>query len=147
MPGPDQQLCVAVYRAAHAFTAVYRPLLEPFGLTYPQYVTMLTLWEAGRIGRPTATVRELGDRLDLDSGTLSPLLRRLTDAGLVVRRREGSDGRTVQVHLTEQGRALEQQLLHVPAQVAGCTQFGPADVGRLIGELHALTDQLRGAEV
>src|SRR3954462_14447282 len=86
----DNQLCFAVYGAAHAFTRTYKPLLEPLGLTYPQYLVMIALWQ-----KDGQTVRTLGDRLGLDSGTLSPLLKRLEQSGLVNRQRDREDERQV----------------------------------------------------
>src|SRR5215475_10403391 len=91
----DHHLCFALYRASRAFTRAYAPLLEPLGLTYPQYLVFLALWE--RDGRP---VHELGDCLVLDSGTLTPLLKRLEQRGLIERRRRGDDERVVEIFLT-----------------------------------------------
>lgn len=99
----DHQLCFALYAASRATTQAYREFLEPLGLTYPQYLVLLALWE-----RDGVTVTELGRRLHLDSGTLSPLLRRMEAGGSVVRRRGGQDARTVSVHLTEQGLGLRR---------------------------------------
>ncbi|MBY6348811.1 MarR family winged helix-turn-helix transcriptional regulator [Rhodococcoides corynebacterioides] len=109
----DAQLCFALYSASRATTAAYRPLLEPMGLTYPQYVVMLALWE-----HDGASVRELGDRLALDSGTLSPLLKRIESLGLITRRRDSADERRVGIHLTDAGRALREQALPVPECIA-----------------------------
>ncbi|MBQ0903299.1 MarR family transcriptional regulator [Micromonospora sp. U21] len=127
-----RQVCFALYAASRALTDVYRPILDRFGLTYPQYLVLLVLWE-----RPddAPTVSELGAELRLDSGTLSPLLKRLEGAGLVVRRRSARDERRVEVGLTEQGRALRQQVDEVPLQIARAT-------GLDIAELVALRDTL-----
>lgn len=104
-PAPlSEQLCFAIYSAAHAMNRVYKPLLDPLGLTYPQYLALLVLWEADGI-----TVKDLGNRLFLDSGTLTPLLKRMEAAGLVARQRDATDERLVRVSLTEAGRALRQQ--------------------------------------
>src|SRR3954463_13864789 len=100
----DNQLCFAVYAAAQAFNATYKPLLEPLGLTYPQYLVMLVLWQEDRL-----TVSRLGDRLGLDSGPLTPLLKRLETAGLVSRLRDAADERQVRITLTAAGRALKQK--------------------------------------
>jgi DNA-binding MarR family transcriptional regulator len=97
-------LCFATYSAGLAFTRVYKPLLEPLGLTYPQYLVMVVLWEKDGL-----TVSEIGEQLFLDSGTLTPLLKRLQAAGLVERGRDPKDERQVRVSLTERGRALEEQ--------------------------------------
>ena len=95
----DNQICFAVYSAAHAFNRVYKPLLDRLGLTYPQYLVMLSLWE--RDGVP---LKDIGERLFLDSGTLTPLLKRLETAGLVKRTRSTEDERQVLIALTPQGR-------------------------------------------
>ncbi len=97
----ENQLCFAVYSAAHAFTAAYKPLLEPLGLTYPQYLVLLALWETDGL-----MVREIGGRLSLDSGTLTPVLKRLEVGGFVRRKRDEKDERQVRVTLTEKGRTL-----------------------------------------
>lgn len=119
----DRQICFALHAAARAATAGYREALAELDLTYTQYVTLLALWD--RDGR---TVSELGSTLHLDSGTLSPLLRRMATGGLVERRREGEDGRVVTVHLTDEGRALE---------VEACTMQD-----RLVADLDMDTDEL-----
>lgn len=100
----DGQVCFALYRASHTLTAVYRELLRPLGLTYPQYLVMLALWEGDGI-----PVRELSERVCLDSGTISPLLRRLTAHGLVTRTRDRRDERRVVIRLTERGSALRRE--------------------------------------
>src|SRR5581483_5381151 len=100
----DNQICFAVYSAAHAFNRVYKPLLDRLGLTYPQYLVMLALWE--RDGVP---LKDIGERLFLDSGTLTPLLKRLQAAGLVKRTRSTGDGRQVLIALTAQGQALKDK--------------------------------------
>nr|MDH4412881.1 MarR family transcriptional regulator [Rhizobium sp.] len=98
----DKQLCFALYGAAHAFTRAYKPLLSPLGLTYPQYVVMMALWEEDDVA-----VKALGEKVGLDSGTLSPLLKRLEQVGYVSRRRDAADERQVFITLTAQGRALK----------------------------------------
>src|SRR5689334_2025135 len=100
-PRLDRQVCFALYSASRAATAVYRPVLDELGLTYPQYLVMLVLWESEPRG-----VKELGGELGLDSGTLSPLLKRLETLGLVERRRSGEDERRVAIHLTPAGRKI-----------------------------------------
>lgn len=114
----ERQLCFPLYATSRAVTRVYAPLLDPVGLTYPQYLTMLALW-ADPDG---ATVGELGKRLRLDSGTLTPLLKRLEASGLVERRRDPTDERRVVVTLTAEGDRLQDEVAHVPAAVA--TQLG-----------------------
>ncbi|WP_456243236.1 MarR family winged helix-turn-helix transcriptional regulator [Zavarzinia marina] len=100
----DDQLCFALYSASHLMTRAYRPMLGALGLTYPQYLAMLVLWEADDL-----TVGALGERLFLDSGTLTPLLKRLEALGLVERRRDPADERQVRVRLSDAGRALEAE--------------------------------------
>lgn len=108
----DLQLCFALYSAANLVTRLYRPLLEPLGLTYPQYLVMMALWE-----RAPRTVSDLGEALGLDSGTLTPLLKRLEASGVVARARDAQDERRVQVSLTDQGRALRERALAVPGEI------------------------------
>src|SRR5215475_5783118 len=108
----DNQICFAVYSAAHAFNRVYKPLLDRLGLTYPQYLVMLVLWE--RDGVP---LKEIGERLFLDSGTLTPLLKRLEVAGLVKRSRSSEDERQVKITLTAQGQALKDKARAVPMSI------------------------------
>jgi DNA-binding MarR family transcriptional regulator len=107
----DRQLCFALYAASRAMTRAYGPVLEPLGLTYPQYLVMLVLWETD-----DRTVGELGDRLGLDSGTLTPLLKRLEQRELIGRSRDPADERVVRIRLTDAGRALRDQATHVPAR-------------------------------
>jgi DNA-binding MarR family transcriptional regulator len=129
----DQQLCFALYAASRAVTAAYRPLLEELGLTYPQYLTMLVLWEQDGV-----TVRELGRRLQLDSGTLTPLLKRLQQSGLVSRERRRSDEREVEIRLTPEGRSLRARAGDIPACLAARLRLGPDDMRRLRDELKQL---------
>ncbi|WP_066687224.1 MarR family winged helix-turn-helix transcriptional regulator [Caulobacter sp. CCH9-E1] len=108
----DNQLCFALYGAANRMTRLYRPILDALGLTYPQYLAMLVLWE-----QSPRTVGALGDALDLDSSTLTPLLKRLEASGLVERRRDPDDERRVIVALTEKGQALREQAASVPEKL------------------------------
>ncbi len=115
----ENQLCFAVYSTAHAFTRAYKPILDKVGLTYPQYLVMLALWE-----KSEQPVKAIGEQLDLDSGTLSPLLKRLEQNGLIKRTRDSRDERQVIVSLTEEGRAMRNELDTIMAaigQAAGCT--------------------------
>ncbi|MGC4749263.1 MarR family winged helix-turn-helix transcriptional regulator [Micromonospora sp. DT201] len=134
-----RQVCFALYAASRALTDVYRPILDEFGLTYPQYLVLLVLWE-----RPddAPTVSELGAELRLDSGTLSPLLKRLEGAGFVARRRSARDERRVEVGLTEQGRALRQQVDEVPLQIARATGLGITELIALRDTLTRVTDTI-----
>ncbi|WP_280242333.1 MarR family winged helix-turn-helix transcriptional regulator [Nocardia abscessus] len=134
----DEQLCFPLYAASRAMTAVYRPKLDRLGLTYPQYLVMLALWE-----RDERSVGDVCQALDLESGTLSPLLKRLEAAGLVERRRSASDERRVDIRLTERGRALRAEAGDIPAQMAEASGLSMDDVVMLRGILHRLTDALK----
>lgn len=106
------QFCFALYSASLAMTKTYKPLLDELGLTYPQYLVMLVLWE-----KDDVLVKDIGHRLFLDSGTLTPLLKRLESSGLLVRTRDGEDERQVRITLTPQGKSLRTRALDVPPQV------------------------------
>ena len=134
----DQQLCFALYAASRSVTGLYRPLLDPLGLTYPQYLVMLVLWEQDGL-----TVRELGLRLQLDSGTLTPLLKRLQAAGLVSRQRRVEDEREVDIRLTDAGLALREQASAIPACMAQRLQLSLEQMQDLRDELKRLTRQLQ----
>lgn len=138
----DQQLCFALYSASRAFTRAYGPLLEPLGLTYPQYLVMLALWE-----QDEQSVSELGEHLSLDSGTLTPLLKRMEGAGLVRRARSSGDERVVVVRLSDAGKRLEAKARKVPVQLFARAGFEPTEEGlaslvRLRNQLQALTQKL-----
>lgn len=135
----DHQLCFALYSASLAMTKLYKPLLDELGLTYPQYLALLALWE-----RDGLTVSELGQRLFLDSGTLTPLLKRLEAAGLVSRLRDTADERRVLVRLTAQGRQLKTRALRIPACVLQATGCEPAEVQALTRQIQALRARLAG---
>jgi len=137
----DKQVCFALYAASRAATARYRPILDRFGLTYPQYVALLVLWERGE-----TTVKDLGAALMLDSGTLSPLLKRLETAGLVRRRRDADDERSVVVSLTKAGGALQIEAAGVPAELARATGMSPSELKALRETLAALTAALTESE-
>jgi DNA-binding MarR family transcriptional regulator len=136
-PRLDRQVCFALYSASRAATAVYRPLLEDLGLTYPQYLVMLVLWESEPRG-----VKELGEELGLDSGTLSPLLKRLEALGFVERRRSGEDERRVAIHLTPAGRALSGKANGIPQHLADAAGLSAEEVEQLRSTLRRLTDAL-----
>jgi len=133
----DNQLCFALYSASLATTKVYKPLLAPLGITYPQYLVMLALWETD-----AQTVGALCERLALDSGTLTPLLKRLETQGLVRRERDPADERRVVVTLTAAGRRLKQQARKVPPQVARATGCALDEITALTRRLTALRDSL-----
>jgi DNA-binding MarR family transcriptional regulator len=137
----DEQLCFAIYSAGHAFNRVYKPLLDRLGLTYPQYLVMLVLWQQDGMA-----VKAIGDRLQLDSGTLTPLLKRLEAAGLVSRLRSAADERQVQVTLTAAGRSLhETACMIVPAELLCATGGSQPDNDALRLRLVALRDRLNAA--
>jgi DNA-binding MarR family transcriptional regulator len=131
----DRQVCFALYAASRAVTQLYRPLLGALGLTYPQYLVMLVLWERGPV-----TVSELGAALDLDSGTLSPLLKRLAAAGLVTRGRRPDDERSVEIRTTPAGAALRARAATVPRKIAKATGLRAAELAELRRNLIALTE-------
>ncbi|TWF57073.1 MarR family winged helix-turn-helix transcriptional regulator [Neorhizobium alkalisoli] len=137
----DAMLCFAIYGAAHAFTRTYKPLLEPLGLTYPQYLVMVALWE-----EDAQTVKALGERLGLDSGTLSPLLKRLEQAGLVARKRNREDERQVNVHLTEQGLTMKAEAASVTANIGKAIGCSLDEAVALRDAVNALKGRLDGAE-
>jgi len=135
------QLCFAVYSTAHAFNRVYKPLLDRLGLTYPQYLVMLVLWERDRL-----TVKEIGERLFLDSGTLTPLLKRMEAAHLLKRTRSADDERQVLVALTAQGSGLRDKARAiVPPAILDATGCSIAELTELHGKLLKLRDQLDAA--
>ncbi|QMV44302.1 MarR family winged helix-turn-helix transcriptional regulator [Cohnella cholangitidis] len=128
----DNQLCFAVYACAREITKLYHPLLRELGLTYTQYITMLALWEEDRV-----TVKQLGQRLYLDSGTLTPLLKRLEQLGLLTRSRDKQDERSVIIALSEQGIRLQERALEIPEKLL-------CQVGVTPEEVAALKDQITG---
>lgn len=136
MPRLEDQLCFGVYQLGHAFTRLYRQVLAELGLTYPQYLVMLVLWE-----RDGLSVKALGERLLLDSGTLTPLLKRLETAGLIRRARSRDDERQVLLRLTEQGEALRAKGRCVPGEMAAALDDDAAVDGALLAQL----DRLRAA--
>ncbi|MCJ0701972.1 MarR family transcriptional regulator [Frigoribacterium faeni] len=136
----DEQICFALYSASRALTSRYRDLLEPLGITYPQYLVLLVLWEDGETG-----VSGLGQRLHLDSGTLSPLLRRLEAQGLVSRRRGSVDERAVQVALTPAGDALRSEAASIPERICEATGLSPDVLTALTEQLGGVADRVRAA--
>lgn len=132
----EEQLCFALYTASRALTRAYQPLLEPLGLTYPQYLVMLVLWEGKAL-----SVSELGARLGLDSGTLTPLLKRLEEAKLVERRRDADDERVVHISLSAAGSALQERARQVPVELACRAGFTPS--AESLAELERLRDSIQ----
>jgi len=136
----DRQLCFALYSSSLAMTKLYKPLLAPLGLTYPQYLVMLVLWEADGV-----SVSQLGQRLSLDSGTLTPLLKRLEALGHVERRRASDDERRVDLFLTPAGRKLRAQALDIPEQLACASACELDELVTLTQRLHELRAQFAKA--
>lgn len=146
-PNPDDLLridnfiCFALYSAGHAFTRLYKPLLEPLGLTYPQYLVMAVLWEND--GR---TVGEIGEKLLLESSTLTPLLKRLETARMVRRTRDRNDERVVRIQLTPEGAALKQKALDIPQAIGCSTSLSIPEVMKLTDDIKALRKKLLDAQ-
>ena len=136
----DSMLCFAVYAAEHAFTRFYKPRLEALGLTYPQYLVFLVLWEEDAL-----TVKALGERLFLDSGTITPLVKRLEARGLLKRERDDKDERQVRVFLTSEGRALRAKALSVPLAVGSAIGGDKDSSDAMRRELQRLRQQLDAA--
>jgi DNA-binding MarR family transcriptional regulator len=139
-PRLNRQLCFAMYSASRAATAAYRPMLEELGLTYPQYLVMLVLWE-----EEPRSVGELGEELGLDSGTLSPLLKRLESLGFVERRRSAADERRVEVFLTDAGTALSARATGIPQRLAEAAGLSGTELDRLRETLERLTAALQSS--
>ncbi|MDY7579959.1 MarR family transcriptional regulator [Herbaspirillum sp. RTI4] len=133
----DNQLCFALYSTSLAMTKLYKPLLAELGLTYPQYVVMLVLWETDGL-----MVSEIGERLFLDSGTLTPLLKRLETAGLITRLRDTEDERRVRIRLTPAGVSLKADATTIPTCVANLTQCGLPELLSLSQDIQALRARL-----
>lgn len=131
-PTLDDQLCFALYSTAHAVTRAYKPILDPLGLTYPQYLVLLVLWE-----RDGMSVKDIGARLFLDSGTLTPLLKRMESAGFVQRGRDPADERQLRVHLTQRAKDLRAQSRDIAERMF-------CDFGRPLPTLVALKEELVG---
>ncbi len=142
-PGPaplDAQLCFALYAASHAMNRLYKPVLDPLGLTYTQYLVLLVLWE-----RDDVTVKDLGARLFLDSGTLTPLLKRMEAAGTIRRRRDPGDERLVRVSLTAAGQALRAEAVRIQDTAAVACAIDSGAIRSLLDRLVALRGDLVAA--
>jgi DNA-binding MarR family transcriptional regulator len=135
------QICFAIYSTAHAFNRVYKPLLDRLGLTYPQYLVMLVLWE--RDGVP---VKDVGERMFLDSGTLTPLLKRLEAAQLIKRTRNPADERQVLIALTSQGHALKEKARTVPQSILAASACSIGELSAMKNDLVALRDRLNAVQ-
>ncbi|PZO89951.1 MAG: MarR family transcriptional regulator [Sphingomonas sanxanigenens] len=136
----DDFLCFAVYSAGHAFNRVYKPLLEKLGLTYPQYLVLVTLWE-----EDDQTVGQIGEKLFLESSTLTPLLKRLEASGHVTRRRDSADERVVRVRLTAEGKALSQTACEIAPHILAATGMDVPALVALQRQIVSLRDGLRAA--
>ena len=136
----EDQLCFSIYAASHAFTRFYKPLLSPLGLTYPQYLVLLALWQQDRL-----PLKAIGEQLSLDSGTLTPLLRRMENQGFVSRRRDTIDERLVRVHLTPKAKRLEAKAAGFPQQIGAAASCSAAELGALRKLIFALRDDLDAA--
>lgn len=136
----EKQLCFALYSTSLTMTKIYRSLLSPLGLTYPQYLVMLVLWE-----RDDISVTELGDRLMLDSGTLTPLLKRLESTGLLQRQRDTADERRVRLSLTRRGRGLRRRTTSFAKIVTSATGFSAAELNGLTAQIYRLRADLNSA--
>jgi len=134
----DEQLCFALYTASRAMTSCYRPMLDALGLTYPQFLVLLVLWERG-----DSSVTGIGTALQLETGTLSPLLKRLETAGFITRTRQAEDERSVVVGLTDAGRALEERAATVQREVSDATGMTDDEIAALRATLQRLTGNLR----
>ena len=133
----ERQLCFALYSASHAMTRLYRPLLDPLELTYPQYLVMMVLWR-----RDNVTLSVLGEQLKLDSGTLTPLLKRLESSGMLSRERDPDDERKVRITLTADGVALREQAQKVPGLAAAATGCEIAELDDLTARISMLRDSI-----
>ena len=133
----DHQLCFALYSTSLSMTKIYKPLLAGLGLTYPQYLVMLVLWESDGL-----MVSEIGSRLFLDSGTLTPLLKRLESSGLIVRFRDEQDERCVRVNLSPEGRRLRARAARIPACILDSVQCTVPQITGLVNDIKALRKKL-----
>jgi MarR family transcriptional regulator, organic hydroperoxide resistance regulator len=133
----DNQLCFALYSASLAMSRLYKPMLDELGLTYSQYVVLVTLWESDGL-----SVSEIGERLFLDSGTLTPLLKRLEANGFVNRQRDTADERRVLIHLTAPGRALKRRARRIPPCILDAIRCGPVEAAALTRQIQSLRDAL-----
>lgn len=136
----ENQLCFTIYACSREFTKLYQPHLDKIGLTYSQYLVMIVLWE-----KQQCTVKELGEALFLDSGTLTPLLKRLQAAGLILRERSLQDERKVLISLTEKGWALQSEAVCIPAKMAEGTMLSAEEFINLLGQFKSLLARVHEA--
>ena len=137
----DNQLCFALYVCSKEIIRKYTPLLEPLGLTYTAYITLLCLWEKDNV-----PVKELGSRLFLDSGTLTPLLKKMEAQGLVTRNRSGKDERTVYIQLTAEGKAMKKKCADIPQQMMCQNILDMKKAGPLLKTLHQIMENMSDQE-
>lgn len=137
----EKQLCFALYEASRATIDIYRPLLDELGITYPQYLVLLILWERG-----TCSVKQIGQLLHLDSGTLSPLLKRLEATGFIIRQRRANDERVVDISLTSRGQALQEQAASIPEKFVCELDLTFEEYSGLLTRLKQLTARLHARE-
>ncbi|MEE8808543.1 MAG: MarR family transcriptional regulator [Lactimicrobium sp.] len=131
----DRQLCFPLYAAARKVVSAYTPYLKPLNLTYTQYITFMVLWEKDGV-----TVGEIGERLHLDNGTLTPLLKKMEKQGYIIRKRDKEDERKVTVHLTKAGRDMKQKLVNVPLQIGKCIPISIDEAKELYRILYKILD-------
>lgn len=137
----ENQMCFKLYALSRQFTARYRPVLEKLDMTYPQYLVMLVLWKEKSI-----TVKELGNRLYLDSGTLTPLLKRLEQKGLLGRQRDAADERSVIISVTAEGKEMLQKAKKIPETLGKCMSIAEKDLVKFHEQLDLLLEQVGGGE-
>ena len=137
----ENQLCFPLYACSRKVVNLYTPYFQPLGITYTQYIVFLVLWETDGV-----SVRELGQRLYLDSGTLTPLLKKMEEAGFVTRRRSTDDGRVVRIYLTEKGRALRAEVEQIPLRLGGCLPLTAEEAKVLHGLLYRLLENTETPE-
>ena len=137
----ENQLCFPLYACAKEIVKAYKPFLDELGLTYTQYLTMMVLWEHKEL-----RVKEVGEKLFLDSSTLTPLLKRLEEKGYVTRRRSAQDERDVFAAITPEGEALQERALSVPGRLAACVQLEPEKAAALYGTLYEIIRKLTARE-
>jgi len=133
----DRQLCFPIYACSHEIIKRYKPFLDEIGLTYTQYIAMMVLWEKEEI-----SAKELGVALHLDSGTLTPLLKRLRDMGLITKERSSADERVLDVRITESGKALRQKAASIPRRIRSCVELTDEEAGTLYRLLYRILDTI-----
>lgn len=133
----ENQLCFPIYACSREIIKKYKPLLEPLGLTYTQYIAMMVLWEKDDI-----TVKQLGEKLYLDSGTLTPVLKKMEAEGFIIRERRTEDERNVYITLTDKGTVLKDQAINVPEQLAKCINLSPEELKMLYKLVYKLLDNV-----